>query len=133
MQKVFTVGVFDYFHYGHLRLFQRAKEYGDYLIVAVQDEDYILRCKPDATICYSTEQRVEIISALRVVDEVCTYESVDEIVKKVDFDVFVVGGDQLHSGFQRAMEWCQENGRKVVRLERTKGISSSQIKQNTMK
>ena len=133
MQKVFTVGVFDYFHYGHLRLFQRAKEYGDYLIVAVQDEDYILRFKPDATICYSTEQRVEIISALRVVDEVCTYESVDEIVKKVDFDVFVVGGDQLHSGFQRAMEWCQENGRKVVRLERTKGISSSQIKQNTMK
>lgn len=133
MKKVFTVGVFDYFHYGHLRLFQRARAYGDYLIVAVQDEDYILRFKPDATICYTTAQRLEMVGALKVVDEVCTYENVDAIVQQVDFDVFVVGGDQLHDGFKRAIAWCEARGREVVRLERTAGISSSQIKENTLK
>lgn len=133
MRKVFTVGVFDYFHYGHLRLFCKAKTYGDYLIVAVQDENYILKFKPDSTICYSTEQRKEIISALKIVDEVYTYESVDKIVPEIDFDVFVLGEDQLHEGFKRAAEWCRKNGREVVRVERTPGISSSDIKHNIIK
>ena len=43
MQKVLTVGVFDYFHLGHLRLFENAKQLGDYLIVALQDNDFILK------------------------------------------------------------------------------------------
>lgn len=43
MIKVLTVGVFDYFHYGHYKLFENAKKLGDYLIVAVQDGDYILK------------------------------------------------------------------------------------------
>lgn len=128
--KVLTVGVFDYFHYGHLRLFERAKAYGDHLIVAVQDGDYILKYKPQAEILYSTQERIQLISALRVVDEVVIYYDVDKIVEQVDFDVFVVGGDQNHAGFQRAMEWCRENGKQVVRLERTPGISSSNIKKN---
>ena len=130
MKKVFTVGVFDYFHYGHLRLFERCKQFGDYLIVAVQDESMILKTKPNARILYSTIQRVEIIKALRVVDEVIIYYDVDEIVKNTDFDVFVVGGDQNHEGFQRAIAWCKNHNKEVVRLERTKGICSSNIKQN---
>lgn len=130
MIKVLTVGVFDYFHYGHLRLFERARALGDYLVVAVQDGDYILKYKHDAEILYCTEQRVQIISALRCVDEVITYQDVDRIVQTVDFDVFAVGGDQSHQGFQMAIAWCNANGKKVVRLERTAGISSSQIKKN---
>ena len=55
MKKVLTVGVFDYFHLGHLRLFKQAREYGDYLIVAVQEEDYIHKTKPEAIIFYSTK------------------------------------------------------------------------------
>ena len=43
MTKVVTFGVFDYFHYGHLKLFERAKAMGDYLIVAIQAEEYILK------------------------------------------------------------------------------------------
>lgn len=128
MVKVFTVGVYDYFHYGHLRLFKRAKALGDYLIVAVQDGDYILKYKPDAVIYYSTEQRVEMVEALSVVDQVCLYYDVDKIVQEIDFDIFVVGGDQNHAGFQRAIAWCENNGKKVVRLERTPGVSSTDIK-----
>lgn len=130
MKKVLTVGVFDYFHYGHLRLFENAKNYGDYLIVAVQDGDYILKYKPDATILYSTKQRIDIIKALRVVDEVVVYYDVDDIVKKVDFDVFAVGADQNHAGFQAAIKWCEGHGKEIVRLERTPNICSSDIKRS---
>ena len=128
MKKVITVGVFDYFHLGHLRLFENAKKLGDYLIVAVQDGDCILKTKPDADILYTTEQRVDLVKALRIVDEVVVYRDVDQILPKVDFDVFAIGGDQTHEGFQRAVKWCEENGKTVIRLPRTPGISSSQVK-----
>lgn len=128
MKKVITVGVFDYFHLGHLRLFENAKKLGDYLIVAVQDGDSILKTKPDAKILYTTDQRIDLVRALHVVDEVITYQDVDKTLPKVDFDVFAIGGDQTHEGFQRAVKWCEDNGKEVVRLSRTSGICSSQIK-----
>lgn len=128
MKKVITVGVFDYFHLGHLRLFENAKKLGDYLIVAVQEGECILKTKPNAKVLYSTEQRVDLVKALRVVDEVITYEDVDRILPKIDFDVFAIGEDQTHAGFQRAIRWCEDNGKDVVRLSRTPGISSSDIK-----
>lgn len=55
MKKVLTFGVFDYFHYGHLKLFERCKKYGDFLIVAVQCGEEILKNKPDAHVLYTTE------------------------------------------------------------------------------
>lgn len=130
MKKVFTVGVFDYFHYGHYKLFENAKKMGDYLIVAVQDGDYILKYKPQASILYTTEQRIELISALRSVDEVVVYYDVDKIVQEVDFDVFAIGGDQKHAGFMRAVEWCKAHGKEVITLPRTPGICSTDIKKN---
>ena len=130
MKKVLTVGVFDYFHLGHLRLFKNAKMLGDYLIVAVQEEDSILKTKPNANILYTTEQRIELVEALRVVDEVITYRDVDQIIPNVEFDVFAIGEDQTHEGFQRAVKWCEENGKQVVRMKRTPGISSTEIKLN---
>lgn len=130
MKKVLTVGVFDYFHYGHLRLFKRAKALGDYLIVAVQDSDFILKYKPEAKLLYTTEQRVEIISSLKVVDEVILYTDVDKIVKQVEFDIFVRGGDQIHDGFMRASNWSIENGKEVIVLPRTPNICSSEIKKH---
>ncbi len=128
MKKVITVGVFDYFHLGHLRLFENAKRLGDYLIVAVQDGNCILKTKPDAKVLYTTQQRIDLVKALRVVDEVIVYEDVDRTLPEVDFDVFAVGADQTHPGFQRAVKWCLENGKEVVRLPRTPGICSSAIK-----
>ena len=128
MKKVITFGVFDYFHLGHLNLFERAKQYGDYLIVAVQDGECILKTKPDAKILYSTDERVRMIKALRVVDEVIVYRDVDDTISKINFDVFVVGGDQKHEGFQRAIKWCENNKKEVYHLSRTPNICSSDIK-----
>lgn len=128
MTKVLTVGVYDYFHLGHLRLFKNARELGDYLIVAVQDGNFILKTKPDAKVLYTTEQRKELVGALRVVDEVVTYTDIDVTIKNIDFDVFAIGEDQNHDGFQRAIKWCNEHGKRVVRMKRTPGICSSGIK-----
>lgn len=127
MIKVFTVGVFDIFHIGHLNLIKRASLCGDYLIVAVQRN--VLKYKPKANVLYSLKERKEIISSLKYVNEVIDYEDVDEIIAKVDFDVFVKGPDQNHKGFMRAIEYCKKNNKKIVVLSRTNGISSTRLRE----
>lgn len=127
-RKVMTVGVYDLLHKGHVELYRRAKGLGDYLIVAAQDGDFILKYKPTAQVMNSTEDRKYMIKAIRYVDEVITYTDVDRIVQEVDFDVFVTGPDQIHAGFQRAIQWCEEHGKEHIVLGRTDGISSSELK-----
>ena len=127
-KKVLTVGVYDLLHKGHVELFRRAKGLGDYLIVAAQDSNFILKYKPTAKILNSTEDRKYMIKSIRYVDEVITYTDVDNIVQNVDFDVFVTGPDQCHKGFQRAIQWCEEHGKEHIVLGRTDGVSSSELK-----
>lgn len=128
-KKVLTVGVYDLIHKGHVELFRRAKGLGDYLIVAVQDGDLILKFKPQAKVLNSTEDRMYMVKSIRYVDEVIGYGEVNDIVKDVDFDVFVTGPDQIHTGFQDAIRWCEENGKAHVVLARTDGVSSSELKE----
>ena len=127
-KKILTVGVYDLLHKGHVELFRRAKGLGDYLIVAAQDSDFILKYKPTAKVLNSTEDRKYMIKSIRYVDEVITYTDVDKIVQNVDFDVFVTGPDQCHSGFQSAIKWCEEHGKEHIVLGRTDGVSSSELK-----
>lgn len=129
MKTVLTVGVFDLLHIGHVNLLKRAKEQGDYLIVAVQDSEVVKKFKPGAELVYSTEERMYLVKALRYVDEVVDYDSVDRIVQEIEFDVLVTGPDQNHSGFVKAMEWCAGNGKEVVVIPRTEGVSSSWLKE----
>ena len=128
MKKVLTFGVYDMLHIGHMLLFKRAKALGDYLIVAVQDGDCILKYKPGTEMVYSTDERLYMVSTIRYVDEVVTYRDVDVDIKDIDFDVFAVGEDQKHAGFQRAIQWCRDNGKEVVVLTRTEGISSTMLR-----
>lgn len=131
-KRVLTVGVYDYFHYGHVRLFEQARAITPHphLIVAVQESDYIRKFKPEANIFYSTEVRQKLVAALRCVDEVVTYTEVSRIVRELEFDIFAVGADQNHAGFAEAIAYCESCGRRVVRLQRTPNISSSMIKES---
>lgn len=129
LKKILTFGVFDYFHIGHLRLFKQAKQYGNYLIVAVQSEEYIQKYKPTAKVLYSTAERVEILSSLKIVDKVLVYDTVCvETLEKIDFDVLALGEDHVGGRFNLIEKWCINNGKDVVRLKRTAGISSTIIK-----
>lgn len=131
MNKVLTVGVFDLLHWGHFELFRRARELaGDSgkLIVAIQLDELVTKYKPQAKLVYDWDTRAAMIRALRWVDEVVPYGDVDESIKTIEFDTFVLGGDQMHDGFMRAVEWCNAHGKKFVRLSRTEGVSSTQIR-----
>ena len=133
MKKILTFGVYDMLHIGHILLFKHAKEFFPdeecELIVAVQDGDSILKYKPGTKMVYSTEERMYMVSTIRYVDKVVTYQDVDKDIQNIDFDVFAKGPDQCHAGFQRAMEWCKANGKDVVVIPRTEGISSSMLRE----
>lgn len=128
MKKVITFGVFDYFHLGHLRLFKRCKQYGDYLIVAVHDDDHVKINKPECVLYYSQEERMEMVSGIKCVDEVIFYTQVDETIKNIDFDILIVGPDQINPHFKKAIEYCNSINKEVVVLPRTPNISSTDIK-----
>ena len=135
MKKILTFGVFDMLHLGHVVLFKRLAEYvsnpqvwGGRVIVAVQDNDYILKYKPESKIVYSLEEKIFMLKAIRYIDEIKIYKDVDVDIKTIDFDILAVGPDQKHEGFQRAMKWCRENGKEVVVMPRTEGISSTELK-----
>ncbi len=123
MKKVITYGTFDLFHIGHLNILKRAKELGDYLIVAVSSDDFNAikgkKCQiPD-------KDRMEIVRAIRYVDEVIPETSWDQKIKDIqdnDVDVFVMG-DDWKGKFDFLKPYCE-----VVYLPRTEGISTTQLK-----
>jgi glycerol-3-phosphate cytidylyltransferase len=125
-EKILTVGVFDFFHLGHLNVLEQASKLGDHLTVAVHDDK--LNSK-DVEFLYSLDQRIKMVSSITFVNEVIIYERVDLLVQNIDFDVFAHGEDQNHQYFQKAFDWCSKNDKKLVKLERTKGISSTRIRE----
>ncbi len=129
---VLTVGVFDYFHYGHLRLFKQIRDlFPDCkLKVAVQESEHVKKYKPDANLFYPTDVRCDLVRSLRIVDDVIVYNDVDDIVRHTDFDIFAVGEDQNHAGFERAINYCESQGKQIARMSRTPQISSTYIKGN---
>ena len=129
MKTILTFGVYDMLHIGHILLFKHAKELGYKLIVAVQDGNCILKYKPGTKMVYTTEERMYMVSTIKYVDEVVVYRDVDKDIQNIDFDIFVKGPDQNHAGFQRAVEWCEANGKEVVVIPRTEGISSTMLRQ----
>ena len=131
MKTVLTVGVFDLLHWGHFELFRRCKELageGGRLTVAVQRDEVVTKYKPNTKLVYDWDMRSKMISAIRYVDKVVPYGDIDESIKTIEFDVFAVGPDQAHKGFIRAMEWCKNQGKEVLTLPRTEGISTTKLK-----
>lgn len=128
MKKVITYGTFDLLHTGHINILRRAKEYGDYLIVAISSDEF--NALKNKKAYYSFEQRKLILEAIRYVDEVIpehTWEQKVEDVKNHNVDVFVMG-DDWEGKFDFLSDQCE-----VVYLPRTVGISTTQIKKDLKK
>ena len=134
MAKILTFGVFDFFHLGHLRLFEKCKEYGSYLIVGVQRDEYAAQCKPDQRLFYTTEERLELIRALRVVDEAFAYDTLcDATMEMTDFDILALGEHHKGGRFDVIEKWCHDHNKAVIRINRTPGISSSKLRGEVLK
>lgn len=124
MRRVITYGTFDLLHYGHVNLLRRAKELGDYLIVALSTDEFNLNMKQKK--CYfSFEERKKLLEAIRFVDLVISEESWEQKitdVKEFKIDTFVIG-DDWKGKFDFLKECCE-----VVYLPRTPEISTTKIK-----
>jgi len=126
---VFAGGVWDLFHVGHLRFLQKAKSYGDILIVAVSTDELVHRYK-GVYPAFSFDERCEIVEALECVDFVVGQNELAsvELLKVLDVDVFVTGDDWKDKVDEpEGYKWIRGN-LQMVFLPRTEGISSSIIK-----
>ena len=127
MKRILTYGTYDLLHYGHIRLLKRAKELGDYLIVAVSTEEFN-ELKGKKTY-HNYETRKEMLEAIRYVDLVIpeeTWEQKVDDVLKYQVDVVVMGSDWAGSDrFEYLKEYCD-----VVYLDRTEGVSTTKIKKD---
>lgn len=124
MVKVITYGTYDLLHYGHIRLLERAKALGDYLIVGVTADDFD-KTRGKINVQQSLMERVEAVRATGIADEIIIEEyegqKIDDI-RRYNVDIFTVGSD-WKGKFDYLNEYC-----KVVYLDRTQGVSSSEIR-----
>ena len=124
MTTVITYGTFDLFHEGHYNILKRAKEQGDYLIVGVTSENYD-KSRGKLNVKQSLIDRIENVKKSGFADKIIVEEYLGqkiEDIKKYNVDKFVIGSDWMGK-FDYLNEYCE-----VVYLERTKGVSSTQLR-----
>lgn len=124
MKKVITYGTYDLLHYGHIRLLERAKALGDYLIVGVTADDFD-KTRGKINVQQSLIERIEAVRATGIADELIVEEyegqKIDDI-RRLGVDIFTVGSDWIGK-FDYLKEYCE-----VIYLPRTEGVSSSGIR-----
>ena len=129
MKKVITYGTYDLLHYGHIRLLERAKALGDYLIVGVTADDFD-KSRGKINVQQSLMERIEGVKNTGIADEIIIEEyegqKIDDI-RRYGVDIFTVGSD-WKGKFDYLNEYC-----KVIYLERTKGVSSSELRSEKRK
>lgn len=123
MKKIITYGTFDLLHYGHINILKRAKQLGDYLIVAISTNEFN---ETKGKKCYfSYEERKQLVESIRYVDLVIpekSWEQKIEDIKEFKIDTFVMGND-WEGKFDFLKKYCE-----VVYLPRTPEISTTRIK-----
>ena len=129
MVKVITYGTYDLLHYGHIRLLERAKALGDYLIVGITSDDYD-KSRGKINNQQSLMERIAAVKATGLADEIIVEEyegqKIDDI-RRYNVDIFTVGSDWIGK-FDYLNEFC-----KVIYLPRTEGVSSSMIRAENRK
>lgn len=120
---VYTSGTFDMLHANHLKMIEYARALGDILIVGVNTDELVASYKSQPIIPF--EQRIALVKALRYPDIVIPQKSLDHTdkVKKLRFDVFVVGDD-----WTGKYDYLQDLGVDVVYFPYGEGVSSSSLK-----
>ena len=129
MKRVITYGTFDLLHQGHINILKRAKALGDYLVVGVTREEYDLS-RGKLNVKQSLIERIENVKSTGLADLIIVEEYTGQKVrdiKKYNIDTFVIGSD-WYGKFDYLKDFCE-----VVYLERTKGISSTDLRNNANK
>jgi len=126
---VFTAGVWDILHVGHVNLLRRAKALGDRLIVGVLTDEAAERYKPRPVMPF--DQRIELISELRMVDDAVQVDDTNAttLLQQIKPHILVHGSDILKKAdWEIGQTWMREHGRQFVVLPYTEGVSSTRLK-----
>lgn len=131
---VYTPGVWDLLHIGHLNIIREAKSYGDRLVVGVCSDEITKETK-ECWPAIREAHRAELVASIRYVDETYVYSNLDQSAQLAKFDVsvFVVGEEFGSQGIKEhaaALDYCKRNDVQVIRVGRFKGISTTLIKEN---
>ena len=125
--RVITYGTFDLFHEGHRRLLERAKALGDHLIVGVTTDNYD-DSRGKLNVAQTLMERINNVVASGLADEVIIEEYEGQKIQDIqkhEVDIFAIGSDWLGK-FDYLKDYCE-----VVYLDRTKGVSSTQLRNET--
>jgi D-glycero-beta-D-manno-heptose 1-phosphate adenylyltransferase len=126
---VFTNGVFDILHPGHIRYLQEARALGDKLIVGINSDRSAraLGKAPDRPINTASE-RAEVLRALACVDEVVIFDedTPHEIIKRLQPDILVKGADWGENAIV-GRDIVEARGGRVVRIQLAEGYSTTKI------
>ena len=124
MRKVITYGTFDLLHHGHVRLLERARALGDWLVVGVTSDGFDAE-RGKINVTQTVAERMEAVRQTGLADEILVEEyegqKIDDVVR-LDIDVFAIGSDWVGK-FDYLRDYCE-----VVYLDRTQGVSSSQLR-----
>ena len=125
MKRVITYGSFDLLHYGHIELLRRAKEMGDYLIVALSTDEF--SASKGRRAYFSFDQRKTMLEAIRYVDLVVpeqTWGQKSQDINEYGIDVFVIGDDWIDTFNEQLEGRCE-----IVYLPRTPEIDSLRMQE----
>lgn len=125
---VFTNGVFDLLHYGHVAYLQKARRQGDVLLVAVNSDRSVRRLKGPSRPLVPASDRMRVLAALECVDAVTSFneDTPERLIERVSPDVLVKGADYRQVEIVGA-EYVKARGGRVVRVPLSKGRSTSRL------
>lgn len=126
----FLCGFFDLIHDGHIDILRQSKEYCEYLIVAIGTDEFMLQRKHHESVL-SYEQRLEIVKAIRYVDEVVPETDLNKLAayQRYKFDVMFAGDDHINEKvYIDAAQLLKKYGVDTVYIPRTKKISSTDLR-----
>jgi len=131
---VYTVGTFDLLHVGHLALLEYCKTLGDRFVVGVASDEVVGSYKRNVPVI-PLQQRMEMLKALKCVDDVVSYETLEYVsnCEKLDVDIFVIGEDWGSEPHNISVEeYLKSKGAKIVQVNYNPLTSSTKIKQNVI-
>ena len=125
---VFTNGVFDILHYGHISYLIRARRLGDVLIVGMNSDSSVRKFKPEGRPIQNELDRAKILAALRPVDYVVRFseETPERLIRLIRPDILVKGADYKLEDIVGA-DFVRSYGGQVRRMKLMPGRSSSKI------